>query len=135
MSNNLIADIAEMHTKFGVNPVINGLDPEKLKAFLDFRIRFLDEELNETKKAIAEGDADGIVDGIIDLMVISIGTLDAFGVDAQTAWNRVHAANMSKVVGIKASRPNALGLPDLVKPEGWQAPTHVDNIGLLAKLY
>jgi predicted HAD superfamily Cof-like phosphohydrolase len=124
-----------MHRKFGVNPVINGLDREKLKAYLDFRIRFLDEELNETKKAIAEGDADGIVDGIIDLMVISIGTLDAFGVDAQTAWNRVHAANMTKTPGIKATRPNAYGLPDLIKPADFVSPTHVDNVGLLAKLY
>jgi len=42
---------------------------------------------------------------------------------------------MSKEVGIKASRPNPLGLPDLVKPEGWQAPSHEGNHGLVAKIY
>jgi len=76
-------------------------------------------------------DADEIVDGLIDLCVVAIGTLDAFGVDAHTAWDRVHKANMSKEVGVKESRPNPLGLPDLIKPEGWEAPTHVDNLGKL----
>ena len=88
-----------------------------------------------TEKAINEGDADGIVDGIIDLMVVSIGTLDAFDVDSYKAWNRVHDANMSKEVGIKASRPNPLNLPDLIKPVGWSAPSHKDNIGLFEKIY
>ena len=37
---------------------------------------------------------------------------------------------MAKVIGIKPSRPNPLGVPDLVKPEGWMAPNHVDNHGL-----
>ena len=36
-------------------------------------------------------------------------------VDAYTAWDRVHAANMTKQVGVKPSRPNPLGLPDLTK--------------------
>jgi len=38
---------------------------------------------------------------------------------------------MTKEVGIKASRPNPLGLPDLIKPEGWQPPSHQGNHGLL----
>lgn len=134
MSTNLIQDIADMHRKFGVNPIIEKLDKEKLRAYLEFRIRFLDEELNETKKAIAEGDADGIVDGLTDLVVVAIGTLDAFGVDAQTAWDRVHSANMTKSPGVKASRPNPFGLPDLIKPADFKSPDHKDNVGLLSKL-
>ena len=65
---------------------------------------------------------------------VAIGTLDAFDVNSYEAWNRVHNANMLKEVGIKASRPNPLGLPDLIKPEGWQSPTHKDNVGLLDKI-
>ena len=75
-----------------------------------------------------------IVDAMIDLCVVAIGTLDAFKVDAHKAWTRVLDANMQKEPGIKASRPNPLGLPDLIKPEGWTAPSHLDNIGLLRKL-
>lgn len=131
-------DIEEMHTKFGTNAVIRSLDKEKLMKYLEFRLAFLQEELDEAKKAAASGDikqAEDIVDAMIDLCVVAIGTLDAFEVDSYTAWNRVHEANMQKEVGIKASRPNPLGLPDLIKPAEWVAPQHADNIGLLVKLF
>lgn len=134
MSTNWVSDIEDMHTKYGVNEKIRTFDKEKLKQFLEFRVRFLEEELNETKAAAAAGDAEEIVDGLIDLCVVAIGTLNAFGVDAYAAWDAVHAANMAKEVGIKASRPNQLGLPDLVKPGGWRAPSHENNYGLLNKL-
>jgi len=42
---------------------------------------------------------------------------------------------MNKQVGIKASRPNPLGLPDLIKPEGWVGPDHTGNHGLLTKAF
>lgn len=132
MSQNWVKDINEMHWKYGVRDVVNKFDKEKLAKFLEFRANFLQEELDELKTAKT---ADDVVDALIDLCVVAIGTLDAFDVNAYTAWDRVHAANMNKEVGIKESRPNPLGLPDLVKPAGWTAPTHVDNVGLLDKIY
>ena len=132
------ADIEEMHLQFGVNPIIRSLDKEKLAKFLEFRLNFLQEELDEAKKAVASGDpkqAEDIVDAMIDLCVVAIGTLDALDVDSYKAWNRVHSANMKKKPGIKASRPNPLGLPDLIKPIGWIGPRHEDNVGLLSKLF
>jgi hypothetical protein len=139
-----VNDISDMHTKFGVNEVLRDLDAEKLEAFLKFRIDFLQEELDEMRQALVdyqsgkmkgEKAADDTVDALIDLCVVAIGTLDAFDVNSDIAWNRVHEKNMQKEVGIKASRPNPLGLPDLIKPEGWTAPTHADNVGLLSKVY
>ena len=47
MSMNWVADMAAMHQKFGVNPVVRNFDKEKARAFLEFRIRFLQEELDE----------------------------------------------------------------------------------------
>ena len=127
-----IADIADMHRKFGVNPVIRLLDDEKLRTFLKFRIDFLQEELNEMQTAEV---AEDVVDALIDLCVVAIGTLNAFDVDAYEAWNRVHDKNMQKSRGINESRPNPLGLPDLIKPEGWTSPTHADNVGLLSRIF
>jgi predicted HAD superfamily Cof-like phosphohydrolase len=144
VNSKWVGDIAAMHTKFGVNTVLRGLDREKLEAFLKFRIDFLQEELDEMRTALVDYQAgkmqgvkaaDDTVDALIDLCVVAIGTLDAFDVNSDEAWNRVHKKNMEKEVGIKASRPNPLGLPDLIKPEGWTAPTHADNIGLLSKVY
>lgn len=132
MSMNWVWDIEDMHTKYGVNEKVRQFDAEKLKQFLEFRVKFLEEELNELKDNM--GNPEEIVDALVDLCVVAIGTLDAFDIDAKQAWNAVHAANMAKEVGIKESRPNPLGLPDLIKPEGWVAPSHEGNHGLLSKL-
>ena len=128
MSKNWVKDIVEMHSKYGVHEWIKN-NPDKLEQLLHFRVAFLKEEFDETFKATGEKDAEEIVDGLIDLCVVAIGTLDAFGIDANKAWNEVHKANMSKEVGVKESRPNPLGLPDLIKPEGWKAPSHTGNHG------
>lgn len=132
MSINWAHDIMMMHEKYGVFDKVQAFDKEKLNKFLEFRIKFLEEEMNELSTAET---ADDVVDALIDLCVVAIGTLDLFDVDARLAWDRVHEANMNKLVGIKESRPNPLGLPDLVKPEGWTAPSHKDNVGLLDLLF
>lgn len=132
MSHNWVWDMEHMHSKYGVCPVVRSFDKEKLQKFLEFRINFLQEELDEMKNA---KNADDVVDALIDLCVVAIGTLDAYEVNSLEAWDRVLEANMAKEVGIKPSRPNPLGLPDLIKPTGWVAPTHVDNVGLLAKVF
>lgn len=132
MSLNWVWDIEDMHTKFGVNEKVRQFDAEKLKQFLEFRVKFLEEELNELKENM--DNPEEIVDALIDLCVVAIGTLDAFDVNPALAWNEVHDANMQKQVGIKESRPNPLGLPDLIKPEWWVAPDHSGNHGLLKKM-
>jgi hypothetical protein len=126
-------DINFMHQKFGVHEWIekNKDNKELLKQFLDFRIKFLKEELDETRMAAESKMPEEIVDGLIDLCVVAIGTLDAFGVDAHAAWSEVMLANITKEPGIKESRPNPLGLPDLIKPEGWKGPSHKGNYGYL----
>ena len=138
LEGDWVKDIAEMHTKFGVNPVIRTLDREKLKTFLKFRIDFLQEELDELREEFDKTGnkaADNTVDALIDLCVVAIGTLNAFDVDAYEAWSRVHEKNMQKNPGVNANRPNPLGLPDLIKPAGWTAPSHSDNVGLLSKIF
>ena len=132
MSRDWVQDIHEMPTKYVVREVVSKFDATKLDTYLTFRANFLQEELDELKTS---KNADDAVDALIDLCVVAIGTLDAFGVDAYMAWDRVHRANMNKEVGIKESRPNPLGLPDLIKPEGWTAPSHADNTALLEKIY
>ena len=136
MSKDWPQDIHDMHTKFGVRDAVEKFDSVMLRTFLRFRLDFLHEELQETEKAAQSGiplDQEEIVDGLIDLCVVAIGTLDALSVDPHKAWNEVHKANMTKEVGVKPSRPNPLGLPDLIKPEGWVGPSHDGNYGHLTK--
>lgn len=137
MSKDWVQDINNMHEKYGVRPVVEKMTRLDLRTFLNFRVKFLNEELDETKLAANNAgyiDAEEVVDGLIDLCVVAIGTLDAFGVDANKAWDAVLEANMNKEVGIKESRPNPLGLPDLIKPEGWVAPSHEGNHGDLKRI-
>ena len=131
MSNDWVKDIHVMQTKFGTRDAVEKMDKEKLRTFLKFRLDFLNEELTETKNALENADPEEIVDGLIDLCVVAIGTLDAYGVDAYDAWDEVLDANMAKEPGVKEGRPNPLGLPDLIKPEGWTAPSHEGNYGIL----
>lgn len=135
MSENWVKDIYDMHEKFGVQRWVTEQiqfgNKEKLQEFLKFRLRFLQEELGEMAVACDEKNPEEVVDALIDLCVVAIGTLDAFGIDANKAWNEVHSANMAKEPGVKESRPNPLGLPDLIKPEGWTGPDHDGNHGYL----
>ena len=137
MSINWAEDMNRMHKKYGVHEAIEKLDRKELRAYLSFRVRFLQEELDELKKAtqpMVPIDAEETVDALIDLCVVAIGTLDAFGVNAYEAWNQVLAANLNKQVGIKESRPNPYGQPDLIKPEGWTPPDHSGNYGKIENL-
>ena len=133
--SNVFQDIHEMHKKYGVHKWIceqaGKGEWSLLEKFMQFRLAFLREELNETTKAVNEKDEKEIVDGLIDLIVVAVGTLDAFEVDGEKAWKEVLKANMAKEVGVKKSRPNPLGMPDLIKPDGWKGPDHSGNTGLL----
>ena len=104
---------------------------EQKLEYLKFRAEFLKEELTELDNAIYHADSEEVVDALIDLCVVAIGTLDSFQVDGHKAWNEVLKANMNKQVGVKEGRPNPLGLPDLTKPEDWEAPDHSGNYGIL----
>jgi len=135
MSSNWVQDMADMHSKYGVNDWFeaNKDNKELMRKYLMFRLLMCNEEMQETLQAANSGDAEEVVDGLIDLCVFAIGTLDVFGIDAEKAWNQVYNANMNKNVGVKEGRPNPFGLPDLVKPEGWTAPSHNGNHGDLDK--
>lgn len=128
-------DIYMMHNKFGVHEWFakHKDDKELMAKYLRFRLKMCMEEMNETiDAALFDKNPEEIVDGLIDLCVFAIGTLDVFGVDANTAWNNVYEANMNKKVGVKPGRPNPFGLPDLLKPAGWTAPSHEGNHGDLS---
>lgn len=138
--SNMVDTIQTMNDKFGVNDwVINKLqrdDFESVEKLLEFRIKdLLAEEFLETQAAFREKNSEELVDGLVDLIVIAMGTLDILDVDTHEAFNKVMKANLSKEAGVKPERPNPLGLPDLIKPEGWTGPDHRLNHGLLPLIW
>mgnify|MGYP001128125241 FL=1 len=129
-------DIMMMHNKYGVRDWFeaNKNNKDLMQKYLRFRLKMCMEEMNETiDAALFDKDPEEVVDGLIDLCVFAIGTLDVFGVDPNAAWDQVYEANMKKYVGVKPGRPNPFGMPDLVKPAGWEGPDHTGNHGDLDK--
>jgi len=131
MSTFWHGDCTMLHAKFGVQEKIDNMDNEMLRKFLRFRCECIQEEVDELLDAVhgKTVDAEETVDALIDICVFAIGTLDLFNVNAGDAWDEVLQANMKKEIGVKKERPNPFGLPDLIKPEGWEAPNHEGNHG------
>lgn len=125
----MIDDIKAMIEKYKFDQ--EEFDQEKL----NFRILgLLTEEYEEILTALENKDAEEVVDGLIDLIVIAIGTLELASVDTQKAWDQVMVANMTKERGVKPGREESGGF-DLIKPLGWEAPTHVSNLGYLPSIF
>lgn len=124
----MIEDNKAFQKKFGFDE--EPFTYEKLK----FRMSLLAEEYGETLHAFEHDDWEEWVDGHIDLLVIALGNLHLAGVDVEKAWNEVFRANMSKIRGVKPGREESGGF-DVMKPEGWKAPSHKDNHGVLDDIY
>jgi len=137
-------DIRKMHEKFETLEKVELMDGETLKKFVQFRINFIEEELDELKSAyetlllcddnLKQTYRSEIVDALVDIIVVSLGTIDLLRISPYAAWSEVMDANMLKVPGFNSKRPNPFGLPDLIKPWNWQAPDHKKNVGLLEKI-
>lgn len=97
-----------------------------------FRADFMQEELDEFRKAQKEGDLDGAVDAIIDLMYVAAGAMNEMGVAIQPTWDEVHRANMKKKRGSQTKRPGGKGF-DAIKPDGWTAPSHAQYLTITSE--
>jgi len=92
------------------------LDKKRAQA----RYKHLHEEATELLSAKTFDDQ---VDACIDSVYVALGALVEMGVLAGPSFDEVHEANMKKVRGSVAHRPDHGGY-DAVKPEGWNPPDH-----------
>lgn len=125
-SQDLLADVANFHKKFGIS--YEG-KPRKLTGQLQrFRLRALEEELQEYRDAVKSGDLAEQFDALIDLLYFLLGTIHLHGFPLYEGFRRVHEANMKKVLAGDASDSKRGYALDLVKPEGWQPPVLEDLV-------
>ena len=61
------------------------------------RQALLDEEVDELRVAVGEGDVVGIADALADIAYIASGTAHAYGIDLDAAVAEVHRSNMTKL--------------------------------------
>lgn len=128
VNNNLMSKIAEFHEHFGIEP--EGKNVVLSKELLNFRIKFLEEELNELKRAQQQLENGfsafdckvQMVDALVDLVYVALGTAYLMGVDFNAAFHAVHNANMKKVNAKTAADSKRGYAGDIVKPPGWVGP-------------
>lgn len=119
-TTKMMNHVAEFHDKFEVPTldVPGFLDKETMQ----FRINFLQEELDEIKKAYKAGNLEDFLDGLVDLVWVALGTAHVCCLPFNQAFDEVYAANMRKVKAETAlSSKRGFG-GDIVKPEDWQGP-------------
>lgn len=122
-------DVLDFHTKYQV-PLA-----EKLTLLsgdeLEFRVKFLQEELDEFKKAHEEGNLADAIDALIDLAYVTFGAAQFMGIKTeqwQEHWDIVQHANMQKIMVENASESKRGYKFDIKKPAGWTPPDHTPII-------
>ncbi len=141
---NPFQDIIDFHQKFGIDYTSV---PRALPLDLsEFRSKFLEEEATEymgaqeraydiTTAHPEDRDAadyshqlEEALDGLVDLCYVAMGTARLHGFDFVEAWDRVHAANMQKIRTPSAQASKRGSTFDVIKPDGWEAPSHTDLV-------
>lgn len=111
-----IEDVTEFHRKFGLLSHDKPVHLTKRK--LLERIEFLEEELDELKRAIETQDLADQADALVDIVYVAMGTADMLGLPWDQLWADVQRANMAKERGV-TKRGHAV---DVTKPVGWIGP-------------
>lgn len=119
-------DVGLFHERFGLDNTHwpRTIGPRDLPdGLLDFRLKFMQEELAEFIKGMEEDDIGQMADALVDLAYVIHGTAHLLGLPWDTLWNDVQRANMSKVRanpdGSNSKRGSSF---DVVKPAGWVGP-------------
>lgn len=111
-----IKNVTEFHRKFG--HLSNDKPVHLTRRKLRERIEFLEEELEEFRRAVEAQDLAEQADALVDFVYVAMGTADMLGLPWDELWADVHRANMAKERGV-GKRGH---LVDMIKPEGWIPP-------------
>mgnify|MGYP003653928226 FL=1 len=86
----------------------------------------IQEEYTELMDAISNGDDDEVLKELCDLVYVCVGFAVTYGWSFDTAFNRVHQSNMSKLDadGNPAYREDG----KVVKPKGYKPPKLLDLV-------
>ncbi|MEK7870279.1 MAG: MazG nucleotide pyrophosphohydrolase domain-containing protein [Nitrospirota bacterium] len=91
--------VEEFHKKFDilvqVSPTAASEETKRL------RIRLIQEEFDELKESMAEGNLAALAKEMADLLYVVYGTAVSYGIDMEPVFREVHRSNLSKVGGYK----------------------------------
>jgi predicted HAD superfamily Cof-like phosphohydrolase len=119
-------DVLAFHYKYDVRTSLVDKPHIPARDVLDFRRKFLQEELDEFQLAYTSVDIEKSLDALIDLVYVAYGTAILMGISPrcwQECWDEVQRANMTKMRAPTAGDSKRGHELDVVKPEGWRPPT------------
>lgn len=124
MIQSAFQDVQDFHSKFEV-PLAT--KPSLLDdSTYNFRLGFMQEELQEFVQGHFDNDLEMAFDSLIDLVYVAYGTAQMMGCTPamwQELWDAVQVANMSKVRATSAADSKRGTSLDVVKPSGWESPS------------
>lgn len=133
-SPDFLADIQEFHEHF--NLAYDGPPRDLRHAYpgtdlgpklQEFRRKFITEEFVEFLRAEAKEDAAEEFDACLDMIYVILGYCYLRGWPVAHGWDRVHAANMTKV-RVAPDHPQARSAWDVRKPAGFVPPNLSDLV-------
>lgn len=125
---NHFRNIHQFHQKFELQPQSPTGPTTLTPELMAFRAKFMQEELDEYKKAAIEGNLEDQLDALVDLVYVALGTAYLQRLPFNSAFARVHAANMKKIRALSEDESKRGSKYDVVKPAGWTPPSHADLI-------
>lgn len=91
--------VEEFHKKFDILVRVSPTDVSEDTRRL--RIRLIQEEFDELKESMAEGNLAALAKEMADLLYVVYGTAVSYGIDMEPVFREVHRSNLSKVGGYK----------------------------------
>ena len=115
---DIFRDVYDFNVKFELLAPGYGRVQHLTLRKLDERIGFLQEELDEFKRAAEAQDMPKMFDALLDLVYVAMGTAVHMGLPWHEGWAEVQRSNMEKVKGMTKRNHGK----DVMKPEGWVGP-------------
>ena len=91
--------VEEFHRKFEI--VIQPTPADPADETKQLRIRLIQEEFDELKESMANGNLAAVAKEMADLLYVVYGTAVSYGIDMKPVFQEVHRSNLSKVGGYK----------------------------------
>lgn len=91
--------VEEFHKKFDI--LVQACPTAASEETKRLRIRLIQEEFDELKESMAEGNLAALAKEMADLLYVVYGTAVSYGIDMEPVFREVHRSNLSKVGGYK----------------------------------
>ncbi|OQW66323.1 MAG: hypothetical protein BVN29_07640, partial [Nitrospira sp. ST-bin5] len=87
--------VEEFHKKFDI--LVQASPTDASEETKRLRIRLIQEEFDELKESMAEGNLAALAKEMADLLYVVYGTAVSYGIDMEPVFREVHRSNLSKV--------------------------------------